>query len=99
MGECRGYESSGVINILDVCINDVIKCLFVFPNVFFGIVLPSITNVSDSEFVLYTHPSFGSPVLSAFLAAIRAGWLRWPLSPVSLLKLSSKILPSRSPRP
>ena len=59
---------------------------FVFPNnIFFpqpfssalSLVptVPSITNVSDAEFVLYTHRSFGSHVLSTFLAAIRAGWL------------------------
>ncbi len=29
MGECRGYEFCGVIDVLDVGINDVIKCLFV----------------------------------------------------------------------
>ena len=43
--------------------------LSLFPTV------PSIRNLSDAEFVLYTHRSFGSPVLSTFLRAIRAGWL------------------------
>jgi hypothetical protein len=46
------------------------SALSLFPTV------PSITNVSDAEFVLYTHWSFGSPVLSTFLAATRAGWLK-----------------------
>ncbi len=37
--------------------------------------VPSIHNVSDASFVLYHHRAFGSPVLSTFLKAIRAGYL------------------------
>ena len=43
--------------------------LSLFPTV------PSIHNVSDASFVLYHHRAFGSPVLSTFLKAIRAGYL------------------------
>ncbi len=67
------------------------SALFLFPTV------PSITNVSDAEFVLYTHRSFVSPVLSTFLPAIRAGWLK------SIPRLTPQLvlnnLPSRSLRP
>jgi hypothetical protein len=47
----------------------ILSSLSLFPTV------PSIRNLSDAEFVLYTHRSFGSPTLSTFLRAIRAGWL------------------------
>ncbi len=43
--------------------------LSLFPTV------PSIHHVSDASFVLYHHRAFGSPVLSTFLKAIRAGYL------------------------
>ncbi len=49
-----------------------------------------------SLFCILTGPLVLLSCLSSSLPFVPAGWL---LSPVSLLKLSSKILPSRSPRP
>jgi hypothetical protein len=61
--------------------------LSLFPTV------PSIRNLSDAEFVLYTHRSFGSPALSTFLRAIRAGWLCLLYASLASLPLFSCIIP------
>ncbi len=40
MGDCRGYECCGVIDILDVGVNGVIKCFFVFTICFLFVCFP-----------------------------------------------------------